>query len=352
MSIKIYTITHKPFTPPSDTMYVPLQVGCANNRDLRFLCDNTGDSISDLNPYFSELTGIYWVWKNIHDIEYAGICHYRRYPVNAENKLFSEPELTELLRKYDIITSKMLTLPGNYYDGFCVNHHSKDLHTLETVIREKYPEYLKTYLQFVHSPNTYFGNIFITSKKNFDAYCTWLFAILFEVYKRTDFTGYDGYQKRLLGFLSELLQTVWIHHHNLSSYECMIGMVGPKYETDELKKQLAAHFLNRDYISAKKSFIEAYRKRPDILMEASDIDGELRLCMQIISTCEFEQDLYGHTILDTISEYEKLIIHFKTLNASISSHCINPGDKAKRHAFIQQPFVTSISVEIAHKLQN
>ena len=27
--MKIYTMTHKPFTPPQDTLYVPLQVGAA-----------------------------------------------------------------------------------------------------------------------------------------------------------------------------------------------------------------------------------------------------------------------------------------------------------------------------------
>lgn len=350
MSIKIYTITHKPFTPPPDPMYVPLQVGRANNSDLGFLCDNTGDSISDLNPYFCELTGIYWIWKNVHDMDYVGICHYRRYPVNTQNKLFTASELLELLGRYDIITSKLLTLPGTYYEGFGVNHHSKDLHTLETVIREKYPQYLGTYLQFVHSPNTYFGNIFITSKKNFDAYCTWLFDILFEVYQRTDFSGYDGYQKRLLGFLSELLQTVWIHHHNLSAYECMIGMVGSKHETDELKEQLAGHFLNRDYTSAKKCFMETYQKRPDILMEASDIDGELRICMQIISTCEFEAEAYGYCILDTYQNYKDLIGHFKTLNTYTTMYADGHITTDEWKQFINRPYITPISVEIARKI--
>lgn len=350
MSIKIYTITHKPFTPPPDPMYVPLQVGRANNNDLGFLCDNSGDSISDLNPYFSELTGIYWVWKNIYDVDYLGICHYRRYPVNSQNKLFTDSELMELLDRYDIITSKMLTLPGTYYEGFSVNHHSKDLHTLETVIREKYPQYLGTYLQFVHSPNTYFGNIFITSKENFEEYCTWLFDILFEVYQRTDFSGYDGYQKRLLGFLSELLQTVWIHNHNLSVYECMIGMVGSKHETDELKRQLSYHFRNKDYASAKKCFMESYQKRPDILMEASDIDGELRLCMQIISTCEFESEEYGYCILDKYNEYDELLSYFKHLNEMAYAHSNSLISSSEWEKFKKENHYTPISINIAARL--
>jgi len=350
MTIQIYTITHKSFTPPPDPMYVPLQVGRIHNNDLGYLSDATGDSISGLNPNFCELTGIYWVWKNVHDIDYVGICHYRRYPVNEKNRLFTQEELLPLLDKYDMITSKLLTLPGSYYDGFSANHHIKDLHTLEQVIRERCPQYLDTYLQFVHGPHTYFGNIFITSKPLFDEYCTWLFGILFEVYRRTDFTGYNGYQKRLMGFLSEFLQTVWIHYHHLSVHECMVGMVGAKHETDELKKQLAAHFYNKDYSSAKKCFMEAYQKRPDILMEASDIDGELRLCMQIISTCEFETETYGRCILDYCNLYDELMAHFKHLNIVTSSYINHQISQLEWEAFQKQKIYTPISIEIALKL--
>lgn len=350
MSIRIYTITHKPFTPPPDSMYVPLQVGRIHNDDLGYLSDATGDSISELNPYFCELTGIYWIWKNVHDIDYVGICHYRRYLVNKKNLLFTKEELLPLFEQYDIVTSKLLTLPGSYYDGFSANHHIKDLHTLEQVIRERCPQYLDIYLQYVHSPHTYFGNIFITSKQLFDKYCSWLFDILFEVYRRTDFTGYNGYQKRLFGFLSEFLQTVWIRYHHLSVHECMVGMVGAKHETDELKKQLATHFFYKDYSSAKKCFMEAYQKRPDILMEASDIDGELRLCMQIISTCEFETETYGRCILDYCNLYDELMAHFKHLNTVTASYINHQIPQLEWEAFQKQKIYTPISIEIALKL--
>ncbi len=55
MSIKLFIMTHKPFIPPEDPMYVPLHVGRANTADLGFWGDDTKDSISALNPYFCEL---------------------------------------------------------------------------------------------------------------------------------------------------------------------------------------------------------------------------------------------------------------------------------------------------------
>lgn len=352
MSIKLFTITHKQFTPPPNPMYVPLHVGKANGAALGFLGDDTGDNISGKNPYYCELTGMYWIWKNYHEAEYVGICHYRRYLINEKSSLYTEQELTDLIKNYDMITTKLLTLPGSYYNGFSANHHIKDLLTTGDVIKEKYPEYYDTFERLIHGSNTYFGNIFITSKEVYNRYCEWLFDILFEVEKRTDFTGYNGYQKRLFGFLSEFLQTVWMQYHNLKVKECMVGMVGEKYETRLLKEQLAAFFEKRDYINAEKHFMECYQKRPDILMEASDINGELRLCMQIISTCKFEDKLYGKCTLDIFRDYHNLIRHFGRLNTAVV-HTINECATSADMEFLQnKTLVTPIAVEIATKLQS
>ena len=95
MDIKIYTLTHKKFNVPPDTLYVPLQVGSEEKEDLGYLCDNTGENISALNCYYSELTGLYWIWKNDHETEYVGTCHYRRFLLNEQEKIFTKRELEE-----------------------------------------------------------------------------------------------------------------------------------------------------------------------------------------------------------------------------------------------------------------
>ena len=64
MNIKIFVMTHKLFERPNDPMYVPLQVGHAlhGTLDESYLRDDGGeDNISGQNPYFSELTGMYWI---------------------------------------------------------------------------------------------------------------------------------------------------------------------------------------------------------------------------------------------------------------------------------------------------
>lgn len=317
MSVQIFTITHKSFTPPPDSVYLPLQVGHALSDDLGYAGDDSGNHISGKNPFFCELTGMYWVWKNYSGADYVGICHYRRYLIDESGTLLRAARIEQLLRDYDIITTKMLTLPCTYYDGFGQNHYEKDLILTGEIVKEKYPDYYDAYERMVHDTHTYFGNILITSKPVYDRYCTWLFDILFELERRTDISGYDDYNKRLFGFVSEFLQTVWICVNQLKVCECMVGMTGEKFETRQLKRELASYFAKADYAGAQSCFLAAYEKRPDILMEASDINGELRLCMQIISTCNFEYSESGQHLLERLRDYDSLIRYFRELNRLI-----------------------------------
>ena len=127
-------------------------------------------------------------------------------------------------------------------------------------------------------------------------------------------------------------------------------MLGEKYETRLLKEQLADFFAKRDYASAKSYFLDAYQKRPDILMEASDINGELRLCMQIITTCEHEDSAYGRCILDTYSSYSELISHFGKLNNAIVHRKNNCLSLEERTFLEANPIVTPIAIEVSAKL--
>ena len=164
MSIKIFVMTHKQFEAPTDSMYVPLQVGHAISPELGYLADDTGDNISRKNKSFCELTGIYWLWKNYHTCDYIGICHYRRYLINRQGLIFTEKELMRLLQNHDMITPKLLTLNTSYFNGFSQNHHQKDLLITEQVISEKYPDYVPVFHHMVH--DVHILGIFSLLQKN------------------------------------------------------------------------------------------------------------------------------------------------------------------------------------------
>ena len=52
-------------------------------------------------------------------------------------------------------------------------------------------------------------------------------------------------------------------------------------------------------------------------MEASDITGELKLCMQVIATCELELQQQQSCILDELSEFHELMQFFHQLNDTV-----------------------------------
>lgn len=64
--IVVAVATHKPYRMPDDPIYLPLHVGAELHPDVLadMQGDNTGDNISALNASYSELTGLYWLWKN------------------------------------------------------------------------------------------------------------------------------------------------------------------------------------------------------------------------------------------------------------------------------------------------
>ncbi len=356
MSVRIYAMTHRPFEVPADQTYRPLHVGrkpwCRkydlNLRKYRGMCtgeaglepaewnaaavdfpqlmesgelellrypgDDTGDSISMRNCYYSELTGLYWVWKNVSDVDIVGTCHYRRYLLDSQGYVFSTQEVEEILKSYDFITTKTLQLNYSYYEGFSENHKIYYLDETAKVIKDCYPEYYELFEKLVHEKHTYFGNMMICKKPLYDEYMEWLFGILFELEKRITIEEEDDYHRRIFGFISEFLQYVWVLKNRLKVYECKVGMLGEKVETAELKRKLASYFEDGDYESAKNYFMAFREKRPDVLMEASDITGELHLCMQVIVTAGFEQERYGTNLLNRMRGYEELMQFCNTLN--------------------------------------
>jgi hypothetical protein len=257
---------------------------------------------------------MYWVWKNV-SCDVVGICHYRRYLLDHDGRLFNHDTIAAALKEYDVITTKNLQLNFPYNEGFASHHKPIYLETTAEVLGELYPEYYATFSRLVREKHTYFGNMLIMKKTLYDEYMEWLFAILFGVQKRVKVEEEDSYHRRIFGFISEFLQYVWIVKNNLKVYECMVGMLGEKAEVSETKRRLAEYFEKGDFAGAKQYFLEAKRKRPDILMEASDITGELHLCMEVIAIAGLEQQTYGTNILDKISDFNELMLYCNRINS-------------------------------------
>ena len=349
MKTKIFVCTHKPFEPPKDSMYIPLHVGHKGKKDLGYIGDDTGIEISEKNPYYSELTGLYWAAHNCCDVDIKGICHYRRYLINENGKVYSSKEIENILSEYDLMTTKTLELRSAYYDGFGADHNLKDLILAGEILKDKYPEYYETYQNLVHQNKTYFGNMIICRSELFDSYVDWLFSIFFEMEPQMDFTGYDDYRKRVFGFISEFLLKVYCIVNQLKVYESMVGMVGEKKETLEVKTRLEHYIMEKKLSQAKEYFYQVVKKRPDILMEASDINGELKLAMQIISSCEHEYELYQESILDHIGTYKELKEYFDIVNKITVAKRLGMLSESENTWLLKHP-VSEVAKEISEML--
>ncbi len=248
-----------------------------------------------------------------------GICHYRRYFCTEEGRILTQREYEEIFSDYDIITSKLLKLNYTYYEGYAGDYNIHDLEAVGEVIRREYPAYYETFDRLVHDKGTYFGNMMVCKKEIYDAYCEWLFGIFEKAEKRIDASGYDDYHKRVYGFISEFLLYVWTQVQGLRVYECKVGMTDEKRETAEIKERLAAYFNEKDIAGAKAYMLACLEKRPDVLMEASDITGELKMSMQVIAVCELEQQAYGSSTIDRIQDFGALMAHFQKLDDMIQA---------------------------------
>lgn len=233
--MNILIATHKMFTPPDNSIYIPIQVG--TNANLGFLSENQMDNIANKNPHFCELTILYFMWKNIHS-PIVGLVHYRRYffMKNAAfkrklSKIFAKLKwqkpfrhlaFAELLTR-ECVANKLaecdciLPEPEQFKmsarEQYQKYHHIKDLDTVRDIVAEKYPDYLSAFDAMQQRNYLHYGNMFIAKKTLIDAYCAWLFEILFEAEKRIDITQYNPYNQRVFGFLSERLFNVWVIHH-------------------------------------------------------------------------------------------------------------------------------------------
>lgn len=223
MNILICVATHKPYWMPNDDIYLPLQVGAAFNAN-KFLpnTDSTGINISGKNKNYCELTGLYWVWKNIsYKYDYIGLVHYRRHFAsktigNKKNRVIDSKHLEELLDKYDVL----LPRKRHYYiESNCSQyihaHHKEDLDLTRSIIKGKYLEYLDTYDKELSKTSGHKFNMFVMKKDIFNGYCAWLFDILFELENRLDISNYSSYDSRVFGFVSELLLDVYINKNNI-----------------------------------------------------------------------------------------------------------------------------------------
>lgn len=251
MKKEIFVVGHKSFVAPKEKIHIPIQVGYANH--LGYVRDNIGDNISEKNQSFCELTALYWIWKN-SNADIVGLEHYRRYFVensiwHKKGKIITENQLESIMKSYDIIIPEKFYLYHDtiiqHYDR---NYHIEDYEKCRDIIKKRFPTYLDCFEEVSDNHWFYICNMLIARKYIFDNYCQWLFDILFELERQVDISEYDKYNKRVFGFVSERLFTVWIlKNKNLRIKEMPIWNTEKNFLKDEILNKLKGIVINKKH---------------------------------------------------------------------------------------------------------
>jgi hypothetical protein len=170
---------------------------------------------------WSELSSIYYIWKNVKIEENVGICHYRRY-FNFFN------DVPNIIDKPILPIQRVENMTNLQAYGIC--HNAEDLKTVSQIATSMFPEYKKAIDYTLSSNLSYTCNMFIMDTKLFNDYCNFIFTILMEFDKNVLMINNDFekmlyrirtmsdkylktfdpcdnilYQSRLYGFLAERL---------------------------------------------------------------------------------------------------------------------------------------------------
>jgi len=209
--IKILVCCHKEGKLKSkDDIYLPIQVGRAlSNEKLDMIGDDTGDNISGKNKNYCELTGLYWAWKNLKNVDYVGLCHYRRHFDIADISL------EKVFKKYDIILVKPVVLPFSNFSNIAGATTQEDAYILINIIYSHFPKYKKAALDYLFNSNKCIPyNMFITSSHYFEDYSKWLFDVLSIYETQIKLSEYTRL-KRIFGYMGEVLLGIYCIANNL-----------------------------------------------------------------------------------------------------------------------------------------
>ena len=189
----------------------PIQVGTSLcNERVANILDCDGENISDKNINYSELTALYWIWKNrlLHkcmdeDKEYYGLCHYRRILDLSED---------DVLRLIDNDVDVVLPFPMPYEPDMEAHHRrylkEEDWQAVLQSLQELAPEYFTRLPEVLEQKYLYNYNIVMAKKDVLADYCNWLFPILERVEELSVPKASDR-ADRYIGYVGETLETIY-----------------------------------------------------------------------------------------------------------------------------------------------
>ena len=132
------------------------------------------------------------------------------------------------------------------YSQYVHAHHQQDLDVTRAILSESWKAYLPAFDEVMRRRSGHRFNMFVMQKELAQRYCTWLFAVLFELERRLDISSYNANDARVFGFVAERLLDVWLLQEGLPYRELPVLCTEP---VNWLKK--GAAFLHRKWAAGR-----------------------------------------------------------------------------------------------------
>ena len=175
--------------------------------------DDAGENICELNRYLGDLTAFYWLWKNTRNTV-IGFASDEFLSRDAAENFLRDCDLIVAQGKFSKLTNHEQTIKSGEY----LTAHVEKI--FRKHINRTQPDYLSAFDYVGRSYFAFPHNFFVTRRKIFDAYCTWLFSFLLdvteEVLATTNLAAVSNPQKfRVVELTARRLPTVWLLKNSL-----------------------------------------------------------------------------------------------------------------------------------------
>lgn len=228
-NLNIFICTHKDFPEyPINDSYKIIAGENDNISDKKIeVLREYDNKYSPVQRSMSEVSRIYYIWKNYINTDYIGICHYRRYFSFYDNvdyiSWFVNRKYNKNNKSIILLNSEHIHVPSHYNE--C--HNINDYIEVKNIIKNKFN--INDYILNKTEYELYKCNMFIMHRNDFENYCAFLFTVLDEFIKVRGFTDMNSihnyvetnkiyyhsnnttttYQERILAFLAERISNIF-----------------------------------------------------------------------------------------------------------------------------------------------
>lgn len=230
MRVEVFQAFHRDFIKSDDADWIrKISVGGFRSSGLEAV---SGDNIEHLNPFYCEITTLYYMWKN-SSADIQGLYHYRRYlnfivekkwnwrgqktirhkPKNI--KFLSSPaqkeKIIESMRLFDVVLPLPEFMDPNVKQQF-VNACNQEIWDIFlNSLKDVKPEFVPHLKLFELNSYASMCNLFVAKRDFVDSYCKDLFPLLDHLWQKNKDRFSSTFLNRYPGLLAERFLGLWLH---------------------------------------------------------------------------------------------------------------------------------------------